>query len=115
MALMIEFCQNLVRQTFTDPTRLDLNLHDDLQDKWYAADERNISCIHCKAGKGRTGVLCSAYLLHQGKFSDADEALTYYGEQRTANGKVGNNINLMLSIAAVSCYSHAVFVFRRKL
>ena len=46
MPMVVDFCTNL--------------------DQWFTADPLNIACIHCKAGKGRTGVLCSCFLLHSG-------------------------------------------------
>ena len=32
------------------------------------ADPRNVVCVHCKAGKGRTGVVCAAFLVFCGMF-----------------------------------------------
>mmetsp|Transcript_14981 Transcript_14981/g.25534 ORF Transcript_14981/g.25534 Transcript_14981/m.25534 type:complete len:612 (-) Transcript_14981:18-1853(-) len=54
---------------------------------WMNEHPENIVAIHCKAGKGRTGVLICCLLLWLKKFDDPDEAMDFYGEQRTHNGK----------------------------
>ena len=48
---------------------------------------KNVVSIHCKAGKGRTGVMITCYLLHSRMFSATADALRYYGEKRTKNAK----------------------------
>ena len=57
------------------------------------ADPLNVVAIHCKAGKGRTGLMIAALLvhmkyIHQGSPADATQmALRHFGDRRTHNGK----------------------------
>mmetsp|Transcript_1244 Transcript_1244/g.5295 ORF Transcript_1244/g.5295 Transcript_1244/m.5295 type:complete len:315 (-) Transcript_1244:394-1338(-) len=49
--------------------------------------EDNVVGIHCKAGKGRTGLLVSCLLLHGGLARNAGDALALFAQKRTHNGK----------------------------
>eukprot|EP00456_Euglypha_rotunda_P020122 TRINITY_DN17678_c0_g1_i1.p1 TRINITY_DN17678_c0_g1~~TRINITY_DN17678_c0_g1_i1.p1 ORF type:complete len:250 (-),score=51.59 TRINITY_DN17678_c0_g1_i1:11-661(-) len=50
-------------------------------------DPLNVVAIHCKAGKGRSGMMIAACLLMTNECRTADEALEYFGNQRTKNKK----------------------------
>jgi hypothetical protein len=55
--------------------------------KWIEKSKENVVAIHCKAGKGRTGVMISALLLWQNRWPNAQEAMNYFGQMRTHNSK----------------------------
>ncbi|KAI8815159.1 hypothetical protein BJ742DRAFT_6397 [Cladochytrium replicatum] len=57
--------------------------------EWLASSStgRNVAVIHCKAGKGRTGVMVSCFLMYTGITPTAEEALRYYNTVRTSNAK----------------------------
>lgn len=47
-----------------------------------------VAAVHCKAGKGRTGVMTICYLIFSGLFNNSDDAIEYYAAKRTHNKKV---------------------------
>lgn len=49
--------------------------------------KQNVVAVHCKAGKGRTGLVVASLLMHLRRCNSADEALKYFASRRTHNGK----------------------------
>lgn len=101
-----EFCGRAVRFKFDDhnPCLLDLipAFCEDV-DKWLATHDDNVVAIHCKAGKGRTGLMIAAYLVHSGFAPSAMDALQYFGDVRTANGK---GVTIPSQMRFVHYYEH---------
>jgi len=56
-------------------------------EEWLQQDEKNIAVIHCKAGKGRTGLMISAWMVYSREWATAKDALTFYAAMRTYNQK----------------------------
>lgn len=54
-------------------------------DDWLKQDEKNVVAIHCKAGKGRTGVMICAYLIYDQTADSAEKAMSVYGSKRTSD------------------------------
>ncbi|KAI6180871.1 Phosphatidylinositol 3,4,5-trisphosphate 3-phosphatase and dual-specificity protein phosphatase PTEN [Aphelenchoides besseyi] len=50
-------------------------------------DPKNVVAVHCKAGKGRTGVMICAYLCYINFFSTPRQNMDYYSIVRTHNNK----------------------------
>jgi len=55
--------------------------------KWLLDNEKHIGVIHCKAGKGRTGVMICAYMLFSKMQPTATDSLQFYAIARTLNKK----------------------------
>ena len=54
---------------------------------WMDAHPENVCSLHCKAGKGRAGLMSCILLLRSGTFSSAVEALNHYDSTRVTNKK----------------------------
>eukprot|EP00210_Caulerpa_lentillifera_P001057 g1020.t1 len=59
----------------------------DNAEKWLLSHRRNTVVVHCKAGKGRTGMMICALLMHMGICEGPKKALDLFAERRTADGK----------------------------
>jgi len=85
-----KFCNRVGRFGFDDhnapPFELMLPCCEDMHD-WLSLDKDNVAIVHCKAGKGRTGVMICAYLLYVKIFELAEDAMNYYASARTNNDK----------------------------
>ncbi|KAG2182492.1 hypothetical protein INT43_007423 [Umbelopsis isabellina] len=55
--------------------------------EYLSRDPENVVVVHCKAGKGRTGVMIASLLLKLREAKDAEEAMKIYGDQRTVDGR----------------------------
>ena len=49
---------------------------------WNRADAKNVVSVHCKGGKGRTGVVIVAYLLMVKTFDDPEVAMEHFAATR---------------------------------
>jgi len=65
--LILEFCVDLVLYLINNPS--------------------SIGAVHCKAGKGRTGVMICSYLVFSGLCASSEEAFEYYARVRTYDHK----------------------------
>jgi phosphatidylinositol-3,4,5-trisphosphate 3-phosphatase/dual-specificity protein phosphatase PTEN len=54
---------------------------------YLAADPENTIAVHCKAGKGRTGLAICAYFILTEQVSSAVDAVKLFNSRRTTNGK----------------------------
>jgi len=50
-------------------------------------DAQNVGVIHCKAGKGRTGVMISCWMLYSRQWSSPEDAMRFYAATRTRDKK----------------------------
>lgn len=54
---------------------------------WLEADERNVCSLHCKAGKGRAGLMACVLMLRTGVAESAVDAMDKYDVLRTHNNR----------------------------
>ncbi|CEF63969.1 Phosphatidylinositol 3,4,5-trisphosphate 3-phosphatase and dual-specificity protein phosphatase PTEN [Strongyloides ratti] len=55
--------------------------------RYLQEDPKNVVAVHCKAGKGRTGVMICAYLVYINFFLSPRKIMEYYSIIRTMNNK----------------------------
>ncbi len=54
---------------------------------WLDEDPLNVVTMHCKAGKGRAGLMCCVLLIRSGVCQSAKEALDLYDRERVTNNR----------------------------
>jgi len=85
-----KFHRRVARFPFDDhsvpPMKLILDFCEDVR-TWLEIDPMNIVAIHCKAGKGRTGLMISCFLFFSKQCPTIEECLQYFGDKRTKDGK----------------------------
>lgn len=59
--------------------------------EWMERDSRNVIAVHCKGGKGRTGMMVAAWLVRSGQFQQAQQSLAYFRERRTDRSRGSKN------------------------
>lgn len=67
LSLIVEFCEDAER--------------------WLLGHPENTVVVHCKAGKGRTGIMICALLMYMGLCEGPEAALKLFAQERTADGK----------------------------
>jgi protein tyrosine phosphatase len=58
-----------------------------VQEQWLQQED-NVIAVHCKAGKGRTGMMICCWLIHSQACSTSREAIELFGKERTKDRKV---------------------------
>jgi phosphatidylinositol-3,4,5-trisphosphate 3-phosphatase/dual-specificity protein phosphatase PTEN len=54
---------------------------------WLAASPAAVAVLHCKAGKGRAGMMACCLLLHTRAYETAEEAIAFYNTRRVTDMK----------------------------
>ena len=54
---------------------------------YLASDPDSMIAVHCKAGKGRTGLAIGAYLIFNQAVDHAHQAVQLFNQRRTTDGK----------------------------
>lgn len=54
---------------------------------WLDADPKHVVNMHCKAGKGRAGLMCCVLLVRMGVAQSAKEAMDLYDRERVTNNR----------------------------
>jgi len=54
-------------------------------EQWMKENPEHVAAIHCKAGKGRAGMMSCCYLVHSRHSETAADAMDFYAKQRTYN------------------------------
>ena len=55
-------------------------------EEYLSADPRNVIIVHCKGGKGRTGMMCCSHLVWSGEETSVATARRRFGKMRTEVG-----------------------------
>eukprot|EP01083_Nonionella_stella_P017911 50128_1 len=85
-----KFGNNVANYPFDDhnipPLKLVLKCCRDI-DEWLRGHPSRVAAVHCKAGKGRTGLMMACYFVYSGTACSAEDAMKLFAQRRTHNGQ----------------------------
>jgi phosphatidylinositol-3,4,5-trisphosphate 3-phosphatase/dual-specificity protein phosphatase PTEN len=87
-----------------------LKFCEDVEDWLKLNKKKNVAAIHCKAGKGRTGVMICCYLIYSGQYTTGVNALRFYAKRRTQNHK---GVTIPSQIRYVLYFEHFLHMRRK--
>ena len=70
---------------------------------WLLQDNLNVIAIHCKGGKGRTGMIIACLLLKQGIKDSPSAALSHFAQKRTCSKKEDESKNTKIQCVSSTC------------
>eukprot|EP00300_Choanocystis_sp_HF-7_P011976 c17695_g1_i1.p1 GENE.c17695_g1_i1~~c17695_g1_i1.p1 ORF type:complete len:333 (-),score=77.18 c17695_g1_i1:257-1225(-) len=71
-------------------------------------DTDNVVAVHCKGGKGRSGMMLCCLFLHMRLFESANDAMVFFAAQRAMDGKKPVSVTAPCQIRYVGYYASAV-------
>ena len=82
------FANRVATYPFEDHQAPSLQMVEDVMadmSRWLDDHPKNVIAVHCKAGKGRTGIMITTLLYWRGYFATMRESLDFYAKMRTSD------------------------------
>ena len=92
LELLFGHCHRIPFEDHSPPLLAELLHFCHQSSRWCRRHRKNVVVVHCKGGKGRTGVMVAAFLLWTGHRRCAQDALELFSFRRTENFDAANGM-----------------------